>query len=136
MTTLAPAGPPGALDAAEAAFRLLCAGPRPLALHATKLAVGLPGTGRCPSKGANGVRGAAGHRLCWRRLGCYGRGGRCGAVLPSSGGRGGGLSAFDSLEQHAQVGRYLRADCLLLAAVAALCYECRQGSQGFGCVDG
>jgi hypothetical protein len=37
-----PAGSPGALDAAGAAFRLLCAGPRPLALHATKLAVGLP----------------------------------------------------------------------------------------------
>jgi hypothetical protein len=36
------AGAPGALDAAEAAFRLLCAGPRPLALDAAKLAAGLP----------------------------------------------------------------------------------------------
>jgi len=30
-------------DAAEAAFRLLCAGPQPLALHAGKVAAGLPG---------------------------------------------------------------------------------------------
>jgi hypothetical protein len=29
-------------DAAESAFRLLCAGPQPLALHATKVAAGLP----------------------------------------------------------------------------------------------
>ena len=31
-----------ALDAADAAFRLLCAGPRPLSLHASRLAAGLP----------------------------------------------------------------------------------------------
>ena len=29
-------------DAADAAFRLLCAGPQPLALHASRLAAGLP----------------------------------------------------------------------------------------------
>jgi hypothetical protein len=34
--------PLDALDAADAAFRLLCAGPRPLALHASRLAAGLP----------------------------------------------------------------------------------------------
>ena len=34
--------PLDALDAADAAFRLLAAGPRPLALHASKLAAGLP----------------------------------------------------------------------------------------------
>jgi hypothetical protein len=33
---------PGPFDAAEAAFRLLCAGPQPLALHAAKIAAGLP----------------------------------------------------------------------------------------------
>jgi hypothetical protein len=37
-----PAGPLDALDAADAAFRLLCAGPRPLAVHASRLAAGLP----------------------------------------------------------------------------------------------
>ena len=34
--------PADALDAADAAFRLLCAGPRPLSLHASRLAAGLP----------------------------------------------------------------------------------------------
>jgi hypothetical protein len=34
--------PDGPLDAADAAFRLLAAGPRPLALHASRLAAGLP----------------------------------------------------------------------------------------------
>jgi predicted DNA-binding protein (UPF0251 family) len=34
--------PVDALDAADAAFRLLCAGPRPLSLHASQLAAGLP----------------------------------------------------------------------------------------------
>ena len=34
--------PVDALDAADAAFRLLCAGPRPLSLHASRLAAGLP----------------------------------------------------------------------------------------------
>jgi hypothetical protein len=34
--------PDSPLDAADAAFRLLCAGPRPLALHASRLAPGLP----------------------------------------------------------------------------------------------
>jgi hypothetical protein len=34
--------PPDALDAAEAAFRLLTTGPAPLALHASRLAAGLP----------------------------------------------------------------------------------------------
>jgi hypothetical protein len=38
----APARPLDALDAADAAFRLLCTGPRPLALHAARLAAGLP----------------------------------------------------------------------------------------------
>jgi hypothetical protein len=33
---------PEPFDAAEAAFRLLCAGPQPLALHACKVAAGLP----------------------------------------------------------------------------------------------
>ena len=33
---------PGFFDTAEAAFRLLCAGPQPLALHAAKVAAGLP----------------------------------------------------------------------------------------------
>jgi len=33
---------PGPFDTAEAAFRLLCAGPQPLALHAAKVAAGLP----------------------------------------------------------------------------------------------
>ena len=33
---------PGPFDAAETAFRLLCAGPQPLALHASKVAAGLP----------------------------------------------------------------------------------------------
>jgi hypothetical protein len=33
---------PEPFDAAETAFRLLCAGPQPLALHASKLAAGLP----------------------------------------------------------------------------------------------
>ena len=33
---------PGPFDAAEAAFRLLCTGPQPLALHASKVAAGLP----------------------------------------------------------------------------------------------
>jgi len=37
-----PASPLDALDAADAAFRLLAAGPRPLAVHASHLAVGLP----------------------------------------------------------------------------------------------
>jgi hypothetical protein len=37
-----PAGPLDALDAADAAFRLLTAGPRPLAVHASRLAAGLP----------------------------------------------------------------------------------------------
>jgi len=37
-----PAGPLDALDAADAAFRLLTAGPRPLAVHASRLARGLP----------------------------------------------------------------------------------------------
>ena len=37
-----PAGCPGVLDAADAAFRLLAAGPRPLGLHASRLAPGLP----------------------------------------------------------------------------------------------
>jgi hypothetical protein len=39
-TTTAPSPEP--FDAAETAFRLLCAGPQPLALHASKLAAGLP----------------------------------------------------------------------------------------------
>ena len=34
---------PGPFDAADAAFRLLCAGPQPLALHASQYAAGLPG---------------------------------------------------------------------------------------------
>jgi hypothetical protein len=34
---------PEPFDAAETAFRLLCAGPAPLALHAAKVAAGLPG---------------------------------------------------------------------------------------------
>ncbi len=34
---------PEPFDAADAAFRLLCAGPQPLALHASKVAAGLPG---------------------------------------------------------------------------------------------
>ena len=38
MTTPAPEP----FDAADAAFRLLCAGPQPLALHAAKVAAGLP----------------------------------------------------------------------------------------------
>src|SRR5579863_1411423 len=33
---------PGPFDAADAAFRLLCAGPQPLALHASRVAAGLP----------------------------------------------------------------------------------------------
>ena len=33
---------PEPFDAADAAFRLLCAGPQPLALHAAKVAAGLP----------------------------------------------------------------------------------------------
>jgi hypothetical protein len=33
---------PEPFDAADAAFRLLCAGPRPLALHASRFAAGLP----------------------------------------------------------------------------------------------
>ena len=33
---------PGFFDTAEAAFRLLCAGPQPLALHAAKVTAGLP----------------------------------------------------------------------------------------------
>ena len=33
---------PEPFDAADAAFRLLCAGPQPLALHASKVAAGLP----------------------------------------------------------------------------------------------
>src|SRR6185437_9215438 len=33
---------PEPFDAADAAFRLLCAGPQPLALHASKIAAGLP----------------------------------------------------------------------------------------------
>ena len=37
-----PDGPLDALDAADAAFRLLAAGPRPLAVHASHLAGGLP----------------------------------------------------------------------------------------------
>ncbi|HCU97204.1 MAG TPA: hypothetical protein DHU96_32635 [Actinobacteria bacterium] len=37
-----PAGPLDALDAADAAFRLLTTGPRPLAVHASHLAAGLP----------------------------------------------------------------------------------------------
>jgi hypothetical protein len=37
-----PAGPLDALDAVDAAFRLLTAGPRPLAVHASQLAAGLP----------------------------------------------------------------------------------------------
>jgi hypothetical protein len=37
-----PAGPLDALDAVDAAFRLLTAGPRPLAVHASRLAEGLP----------------------------------------------------------------------------------------------
>jgi hypothetical protein len=37
-----PAGPLDALDAVDAAFRLLTAGPRPLAVHASRLAAGLP----------------------------------------------------------------------------------------------
>ena len=37
-----PAGPLDALDAVDAAFRLLTAGPRPLAVHASRLARGLP----------------------------------------------------------------------------------------------
>jgi hypothetical protein len=37
-----PAGPLDALDAADAAFRLLAAGPQPLAVHASRLAEGLP----------------------------------------------------------------------------------------------
>jgi hypothetical protein len=37
-----PAGPLDALDAADAAFRLLTTGPKPLALHASHLAAGLP----------------------------------------------------------------------------------------------
>src|SRR5215471_13456919 len=37
-----PAGPLDALDAADAAFRLLTAGPWPLAVHASRLAAGLP----------------------------------------------------------------------------------------------
>jgi hypothetical protein len=38
-----PAGPLDALDAADAAFRLLTTGPAPLAVHASRLAAGLPG---------------------------------------------------------------------------------------------
>ena len=34
---------PGPFDAAEAAFRLLCTGPDPLALHGASIAAGLPG---------------------------------------------------------------------------------------------
>jgi len=34
---------PEPFDAADTAFRLLCAGPRPLALHASRVAPGLPG---------------------------------------------------------------------------------------------
>src|SRR5580704_7946332 len=37
-----PAGPLDALDAVDAAFRLLTADPRPLAVHASRLARGLP----------------------------------------------------------------------------------------------
>ena len=37
-----PAGPLDALDAADAAFRLLTTGPAPLAVHASRLAAGLP----------------------------------------------------------------------------------------------
>jgi hypothetical protein len=37
-----PAGPVDALDAVDSAFRLLTAGPRPLAVHASRLAAGLP----------------------------------------------------------------------------------------------
>ena len=33
---------PEPFDAADAAFRLLCAGPQPLALHASQVAAGLP----------------------------------------------------------------------------------------------
>ena len=33
---------PEPFDAADTAFRLLCAGPQPLALHASKVAAGLP----------------------------------------------------------------------------------------------
>ena len=33
---------PEPFDAADTAFRLLCAGPQPLALHAAKVAAGLP----------------------------------------------------------------------------------------------
>ena len=39
-TTTPPSPEP--FDAADAAFRLLCAGPQPLALHAAKVAAGLP----------------------------------------------------------------------------------------------
>jgi hypothetical protein len=39
---LGPAGPLDALDAAEYAFRLLTAGPRPLTLHPSRVAAGLP----------------------------------------------------------------------------------------------
>jgi hypothetical protein len=42
VTCRFPAGPLDALDAADAAFRLLTAGPRPLAVHASRLAAGLP----------------------------------------------------------------------------------------------
>ena len=38
-----PSPRPGPFDAAEMAFRLLCVGPRPLALHASRIAAGLPG---------------------------------------------------------------------------------------------
>jgi hypothetical protein len=38
-----PARPLDALDAVDAAFRLLTAGPQPLAVHASRLAAGLPG---------------------------------------------------------------------------------------------
>ncbi len=36
------AASPEPFDAADAAFRLLCAGPQPLAVHASKIAAGLP----------------------------------------------------------------------------------------------
>jgi hypothetical protein len=42
VTCRYPAGPLDALDAADAAFRLLTAGPQPLAVHASRLAAGLP----------------------------------------------------------------------------------------------
>jgi hypothetical protein len=43
VTARYPAGPLDALDAVDAAFRLLTAGPAPLTVHASQLSAGLPG---------------------------------------------------------------------------------------------